>query len=328
MPSVLSEPYFHDEAAAFEALERIVWPSGPTCPHCGAIDRLNRLAVQQTKPSKKHPAGRPVYGLWKCYHCRGQFTVRKGTIFEDSHVELHLWFQAAHLICSSKKGISSNQLHRILGVTLKTAWFMSHRLREAMRDGNFPDQLGGDNKVIEADTTWVGGKEKNKHRNKRTNKGRGAVGKEAAFSLVERDGKVRSFHLPEVTAKTLRPIINAQIDERSYLMTDDGGEYRRLRLDEAFSGHGTVNHTAGEYVRGTFWHTNTVENYFSVLKRGITGTYHHVSQQHLKRYLAEFDFRYNERMALGVDDAERAERALRGIVGKRLTYRDSLAAPI
>jgi transposase-like protein len=322
MASLLSEPYFHDEAAAFEALERIVWPNGPTCPHCGATDRLNRLGVQRTKASKKHPDGRPVYGLWKCYHCRQQFTVRKGTIFEESHVELHIWFQAAHLMCSSKKGISSNQLHRVLGVTLKTAWFMSHRLREAMREGNLPDPLGGKNKVVEADTTWVGGKEKNKHARKRLRQGRGAVGKEAAFSLIEREGKVRSFHLPEVTAKTLRPILEAQIDERSYLMTDEGGEFRKLGDD--FAGHGTVNHSAGEYVRtGGFHHTNTIENYFSILKRGIVGTYHHVSQQHLKRYLAEFDFRHNERIALGVNDSARAAKALKGIVGKRLMYRDS-----
>lgn len=324
MASLLSEPYFHDEAAAFEALERIVWPNGPICPHCGATDRLNRLGVQRTKGSKKHPEGRPVYGLWKCYHCRGQFTVRKGTIFEESHVELHIWFQAAHLMCSSKKGISSNQLHRVLGVTLKTAWFMSHRLREAMREGKLPEPLGGKNKVVEADTTWVGGKEKNKHANRRLRKGRGAVGKEAAFSLIERDGKVRSFHLPAVNAKTLKPILKAQIDRRSYLMTDEGGEFRKLNDD--FSEHGAVNHSAGEYVRTDgFHHTNTIENYFSILERGIIGTYHHVSQQHLKRYLAEFDFRHNERAALGVEDGERTTRALRGIVGKRLTYRESSA---
>jgi transposase-like protein len=226
-----------------------------------------------------------------------------------------------HLLCSSKKGISSNQLHRVLGVTLKTAWFMSMRLREAMREGN-PIPIGGDNKVVEADTTWVGGKEKNKHANKRTRKGRSAVGKEAAFALVERDGKVRSFHLPAVTAKTVRPILKAQIDSRSYLMTDEDGVFRKIGVE--FAGHGTVNHSADEYVRhGGFMHTNTIENYFSILKRGITGTYHHVSQQHLKRYLAEFDFRYNERAALEVNDAARTSRALRGIVGKRLTYRDS-----
>lgn len=320
MSGVLSEKYFHDEAAAFEALERIVWPNGPMCPHCGATDRINKLAVQRSKPSKKHPEGRAVHGLWKCYHCRGQFTCRKNTIFEDSHVELHIWFQAAHLLCSSKKGISSNQLHRVLGVTLKTAWFMSHRLREAMRDAKFPGPLGGENKIVEADETYIGGKEKNKHANKRVRKGRGAVGKEAAFSLVERDGRVRSFHLPEVSAKTLRPVLKAQIDGRTFLMTDEAGVYKNAGQD--FAGHGTVNHSADEYVRhGGFMHTNTIENYFSILKRGITGTYHHVSQQHLKRYLAEFDFRYNERAKLDVSDTQRTTEALRGIIGKRLTYR-------
>jgi len=162
MSSVLSEPYFHDEEKAFEALERIVWPNGPHCPHCGATDRLNRLAPQRSKPSKKHPTGRPVYGLWKCYHCRGQFTARKGTLFEESHVELHIWFQAAHLLCSSKKGISSNQLHRVLGVTLKTAWVMSHRLRAAMDDGMLPP-LGGEGAKVEVDETYIGGKSTNRH---------------------------------------------------------------------------------------------------------------------------------------------------------------------
>jgi transposase-like protein len=331
MSSVLSEPYFHDEAAAFEALERIVWPNGPHCPHCGNADaaKIGRLAEQRTKPSQKHPKGKPVHGLHKCYACRGQFTVRKGTVFEDSPIPLHIWFQAAHLMCSSKKGISSNQLHRVLGVTLKTAWFMSHRLREAMREGKLSMPLGGRNKVVEADTTWVGGKEKNKHSRKRTNRGRGTVGKEAAFSLIERDGRVRSFHLPAVNAKTLKPILKAQIDQRSYLMTDDGGEFRKLKLANNFGGHGTVNHSAGEYVRtGGFHHTNTIENYFSILKRGITGTYHHVSQQHLKRYLAEFDFRHNERAALGVNDGQRTTKALSGIVGKRLMYKDSSPASI
>lgn len=308
--SALSAPFFHDEKAAFAKLESILWPHGPICPHCGCTDRIT--------PVK---GGR--IGLRRCGDCKKQFRVTVGTIFESGHVKLNLWLQAAHLLCSSKKGISAHQLHRILGVTYKTAWFMAHRLREAMRDGHL-DPLGGQNKVVEADTTWVGGKEKNKHRRKRTNRGRGAVGKEATFSLIERDGRVRSFHLPAVNAKTLKPILRAQVDERSYLMTDDGGEYRKLCLDENFQGHGTVNHSAGEYVRtGGFHHTNTIENYFSILKRGITGTYHHVSQQHLKRYLAEFDFRHNERAALGVSDEDRTMKALRGIFGKRLTYRDS-----
>jgi transposase-like protein len=308
--SALSAPFFHDEAAAYAKLESILWPHGPVCPRCGCLDRITDVRGKTARA-----------GLRRCGHCKRQFTVKVGTVFESSHVPLNLWLQATHLLTSSKKGMSSHQIHRTLGVQYNTAWFMTMRLREAMRDGKLPP-LGGLNKVVETDTTWVGGKEKNKHKSKRLNQGRGAVGKEAAFSLIERDGRVRSFHLPEVNAKTLRPILKAQINDRSYLMTDDGGEYRRLGSE--FAGHGTVNHSTGEYVRsGGFHHTNTIENYFSILKRGITGTYHHVSQQHLKRYLAEFDFRHNERAALGVTDAERASKALEGIVGKRLTYRDS-----
>jgi transposase-like protein len=321
MASVLSAKYFHDEEAAIAELERIVWPNGPTCPKCGAVDRINRLAPQRTKPSKKFPEGKPVIGLWKCYHCRSKFRVTVGTVFEDSHIPVHMWWQATHLMCSSKKGISSNQLARILDVEVNTAWFMSMRLREAMRDGKLPP-LGGQNKVVEADETYVGGKEKNKHAHKRARAGRGPVAKEAVVSLIERDGRVRSMHLPEVNAKTLRPILKAQIDKRTYLMTDDATVYRRIGED--FAGHGTVRHSMDEYVRGGgFQHTNTIENFFSILKRGITGTFHHVSQQHLHRYLSEFDFRHNERAKLGVDDTQRTARALGGIVGKRLTYRQS-----
>ena len=312
MPSALSAPCFHDEAAAYEKLESLLWPHGPVCPRCGGLDRIT--------PVRGKTARR---GLYRCGPCKRQFTVTVGTIFESSHIKLNLWFQAAHLMCSSKKGMSAHQIHRILGITYKSAWFMCHRLREAMRDGSFPAQLGGENRVVEADETYIGGKEKNKHRSKRQHRGRGAVGKEAAFSLVERDGRVRSFHVPEVSAKTLRPILKAQIDDKSYIMTDEAGVHRKVSQD--FIGHGTVNHGAGEYVRhGGFMHTNTVENYFSILKRGITGTYHHVSQQHLKRYLAEFDFRHNERSSLGVTDDARTLKALSGIAGKRLTYRDSL----
>lgn len=312
MASVLSEPYFHDEAAAFKALEAILWPDGPTCPHCGATDRINRLEGVKDKK------GRVRLGLWKCYHCRGQFTVRKNTVFEASHLKLHQWFQAAFLMCSSKKGISSNQLARTLGCTVKTAWFVSHRLREAMRDGHI-GPMGGEGKFVEADETYIGGKETNKHRSKRNSKNIGGMGKEIVFSLVEREGRVRSQHVPSVTAKTLRPILVAQLDAKTFLMTDDAGQYRHMHKDFA---HEVVNHGAGEYVRGEA-HTNTVEGYFSVLKRGIIGTYHHVSQQHLKRYLAEFDFRYNHRQALGVNDPMRTATVLAGIAGKRLTYRGS-----
>ncbi|WGS01140.1 IS1595 family transposase [Bradyrhizobium sp. ISRA443] len=303
--SVLSAPHFHNEAAAIARLEEIVWPQGPHCPRCGGFDRITDVK-----------GGRA--GLRRCGPCKREFTVTVGTIFERSHVKLHIWFQAAHLMASSKKGISAHQLHRTLKVTYKTAWFMEHRLREAMRDGHFTI-MGGEGKTVEVDETYIGGKEKNKHRSKRNAGNIGGMGKEIAFSLVERGGKVRSQHIASVTSKTLREALVSQLHADTKLMTDDAGQYRHMHKDFA---HEVVNHGIGEYVRGDA-HTNTIEGYFSILKRGITGTYHHVSPQHLKRYLAEFDFRYNERMALGVSDEARATKALRGIVGKRLTYRDS-----
>ena len=304
--ALFSDPWFHDEEAARVHLAAVRWPNGkPVCPHCGSID----AAYKTNKP-----------GVFRCAEkeCRKDFTIMVGTVFERSHIPLTTWFKAVYLVCSSKKGMSSHQMHRMLGVTYKTAWFMTMRIREGMREGKFTGSLGGQNKVVEADETYVGGKEANKHKNKRHRAGRGPVGKEPVLALVERDGKVRSHHVADVSAKTLKPILNAQIDKRSYLMTDELAVYRKP--GEQFAGHGTVNHSIEEYVRGHFWHTNTVENYFSILKRGITGTYHHVSQQHLKRYLAEFDFRYNERSGLGVEDNERMAKALKGIEGKRLTY--------
>jgi transposase-like protein len=253
-------------------------------------------------------------GLFMCNACRQQFTVTVGTIYERSHIPLNKWLLATFLLSSSKKGMSTHQLHRMLGITYKSAWFMTHRIREGMRElhpteGGSP--LGGANKVVEADETYVGGKAKNRKNH--------VPPKEAVFSLVERDGKVRSAQVVSVNGKTLKPILSAQIDKRSYVMTDESPLYPPLTKD--FSGHGTVNHSIEEYVRGGFWHTNTVEGYFSILKRGIVGTYHHVSPAHLKRYLAEFDFRYNERAALGVNDAYRMQKAVDGIKGKRLTYR-------
>ena len=292
---------FKTEHAARKHLEAIRWPDGPICPHCGSIDNSHRIKGKSARP-----------GLWFCADCRKQFSVTVGTLFERSHVPLHKWLLANHLICASKKGMSAHQLHRMLGVTYKTAWFMAHRIREAMRDNPDLGPLGGSNKVVEADETFIGGKAKNR-----------AFGpppkKEAVFALVERDGKMHSFHVPAVNAKTLRPILVTQIDRKSYLMTDEAGSY--VKVGREFVGHGTVNHSIQEYVRGGFWHTNTVENYFSILKRGITGVYQHVSQQHLKRYLGEFDFRYNERIELGTSDDERADKALKGIEGKRFTYR-------
>jgi transposase-like protein len=279
------------------------------CPHCGGVERITVVGGKTAR-----------MGLKRCLQCKKQFTVTVGTVFERSHVPLNLWLQAAHLLCSSKKGMSSLQIQRILGVTYKTAWFMTHRLREAMREGHFPAQLGGDGNAVEVDETYVGGKEKNKHWDKRLNAGRGAVGKEAVLSLVERGGKVRSHHVTDVKASTLRPILNAHIAQDTMLMTDEAAMYRTIGKD--FKHHFAVEHGIGEYVRGGA-HTNTVEGYFSVFKRGIYGTYHHVSQKHLKRYLAEFDFRYNEREALGTDDVARTNKALAGIAGKRLTYRSA-----
>ena len=302
--SILSAPHFHNEAAAFARLEAIVWPQGPHCPRCGGFDRITDVK-----------GGR--MGLRRCGPCKREFTVKVGTIFEDSKVRLNIWFQAAHLMASSKKGISAHQLHRTLKVTYKTAWFMAHRLREAMREGKF-EIMGGEGKTVEIDETYVGGKEKNKHRNKRIKGANGGIGKEAVFSLVERDGAVRSHHVASVSIKNLGPILNEQLHAATNVMSDGGG----ARVGSMFASHQTVNHSIGEYVRGEV-HTNTIEGYFSVLKRGIMGTYHHVSPQHLKRYLAEFDFRYNERMALGVSDEARTAKALRGIVGKRLTYRSA-----
>lgn len=301
----LSNPIFSDETAAREWLESHVWPDGPVCPHCG-VQEFTKLEGEAHRP-----------GLYQCNACRQQFTVTVGTLFERSKIPLTKWLMATFLLSASKKGISAHQMHRMLGISYKSTWFMMHRLREAMRDGKMPGPLGGKGKIVEADETYVGGKEKNKHRSKRTS-AVGGQGKEVVFALVERGGSVRSHHVPEVSAKTLRPILVAQVDRKSFLMTDDAGQYRNMGRE--FAKHETVNHGIEEYVRGVA-HTNTIENYFSILKRGITGTYHHVSQQHLKRYLAEFDFRYNERAALGVDDKGRASKMLKGIVGKRLTYR-------
>ena len=290
---------FTNKHAARKHLEAVRWPDGPICPHCGSIDNAHRIKGKSARP-----------GLWFCADCREQFTVTVGTVFEHSKVPLNKWLLAVHLLSASKKGMSAHQLHRMLGVTYKTAWFMAHRIREAMRELN-PEPMGGDNKVVEADESYVGGKAKNK-------KYGPPPKKEAVFSLLEREGKVRSFHVPAVTAKTLRPIIVTQVNRASYLMTDEAPVYKKTGRE--FKGHGTVNHSIEEYVRGTFWHTNTIEGYFSIFKRGINGVYQHVSQQHLKRYLGEFDFRYNER---DISDAERADKALKGIGGKRLTYRRS-----
>ena len=310
MASVLKEPYFQDEAAAFARLEAIVWPNGPICPKCGCSGRINSLEGVKDKK------GQVRLGLKKCYDCRAQFTVRVGTIFERSHVPLHMWFQAAYFLCSSKKGISSNQLSRTLGVTLQTAWFMSHRLREAMRTGGLAP-MGGAGSIVEADETFIGRREGSIKR-------RGHGHKNSVLSLVERGGQVRSFHVDGTSAADVMPIIRKNVAKETAMMTDEGGHYSRLSSD--FASHETVQHKADEYVRyddDRVIATNTVEGYFSIFKRGMKGVYQHCGEKHLHRYLAEFDFRYNNRTRLGIDDGDRTIYALRGIVGKRLTYRDS-----
>lgn len=306
MKSDFSNPIFHSEAKAREWLEARIWPDGPVCPHCGVIDQATLMQGNSHRP-----------GLYQCNACREPFTVTVGTLYERSHVPLHKWLAATHLMMASKKGMSALQVGRMLGLSKKTAWFVCHRIRESLRETN-PDMLGGEGKTVEIDESFIGGLEKNKHRSKRKHKGTGGVGKEAVFALVERGGRVRSHHIPAVNAKTLRPILKAQLHGATFVMTDEGGAMKRVGSE--FAKHQSVNHSIGEYVRGDA-HTNTVEGYFSIMKRGINGVYHHVSQQHLKRYLAEFDYRYNERSALGVSDAERMAKSVTGIVGKRLTYR-------
>jgi transposase-like protein len=298
----LTDPIFTDETKAREHFEAIRWPDGPYCPHCGETEKVYRLN------GKSHREG-----LLHCNGCNEAFTVTVGTVMERSHVPLHKWALAFRLLCSGKKGFSAHQLHRTLGVTYKTAWFMAHRIREAMRPIAADGQLGGENKVVEVDETYVGGKARNRKNH--------VPPKEAVVSLVERDGRVRSHHVASVNGATLKPILKAEIDKASYVMTDESPVYPSVTV--GFAGHGTVNHSIEEYVRGDFWHTNTVESYFSIFKRGVIGTYHHVSAEHLKRYLGEFDFRHNERIALGVDDTERTAKAIKGAGGKRLTYRQA-----
>jgi transposase-like protein len=311
MAGTFTKAYFYDEAAAFAELESIVWPNGPSCPKCGATDRIGSLEGVKDKK------GRVRHGLKKCYQCRSQFTVRVGTVFESSHVPLHLWLQAAFLMCSSKKGVSSNQLHRTLGVTLKTAWFMSHRLREAMRSGDLTP-FGSGGGAVEVDETFIGQDPDQKHRPTI----RGAHHKMKVLSLVDRStGRSRSYVIEDLRWTTVQPILEANISREAMLMTDEATRY--ANVSGKFGGHFSVNHGAGEYVRLTqpHIHTNTIEGFFSIFKRGMRGVYQHCAKKHLHRYLAEFDFRYSNRAKLGFNDEARTENMVRGIVGKRLTYR-------
>lgn len=297
--SNLSAPHFHDEDAAIAYIEARIWPNGPVCPHCGGVERIGKMGGKSTRS-----------GLWKCYQCRKPFTVKIGTIFESSHVALHKWLQAMYLIAGSKKGISSNQLHRILGVTLKTAWFMSHRIREAMRTGDLLP-MGGDGGVVEVDETYIGTKDG-------AVKGRSYHHKMAVLSLVDRTtGEARSAVITAPTLAQVAPIMRANLAHEAQLMTDESYLYRNL--GKFFASHESVRHGFGEYVRGDA-HTNTIEGFFSIFKRGMRGVYQHCREKHLHRYLAEFDFRYTNRAGLGYNDADRADAMLKGITGKRLKY--------
>jgi transposase-like protein len=311
--SILTAPHFHDEAAAFTKLESVIWPNGPVCPHCGNTERIYSLAGVRSKASKKNPNGIERHGLKKCGKCRKQFTARVGTVFESSHIPLHLWLQAVHLLCCSKKGISSHQLHRILEIKYQSAWFMSHRIRHAMRTGGL-GPMGGEGDVVEVDETFTGKKDG-------VPKARaGYQHKNAVLSLVSRKtGEVRSFHIDAATQANILPIVQANLADEATVHTDEARYYSELKHEFT---HETVSHKDGEYVRGNVT-TNQIEGYFSIFKRGMKGVYQHCSEKHLHRYLAEFDFRYSNRIKLGVDDTQRADRALKGISGKRLTYRVS-----
>jgi transposase-like protein len=299
--AVLTAPQFQNEAAAFAYVEAALWPNGPICPHCQETARIGRLSGKTTRP-----------GLYKCYACKKPFTVRMGTIFEDSHLPLHLWLQVIHLFCCSKKGIATRQIQRMLNCSMKTAWFTGHRIREAMKENRdlFTPPLGGAGKTVEADETYVGRKAES-----RAYEAPGP--KQAVMALVERGGKVRSFHVPNVTAQLLRPIIGRHAHMDSRFMSDESRIYTGIGWN--FASHQTVVHSEKEYVRGDVY-TNTVEGYFSIIKRGLYGIYQHVSEAHLHRYLCEFDFRYSNRIKLGIDDVKRADLALQGVKGKRLTY--------
>ena len=313
-------PRFQSEDAAREHLEALHWAEGPFCPHCGSVN-AKRLPPQKGRKTKAHPEGVVRKGVVQCNDCRQQFTVTVGTVFESSKVPLNKWLLANHLLCASKKGISGHQMARMLGVTYKTAWFMMHRIREAMKATD-STPMGGAGKIIEADETYVGGKAFNRKANRVRRfepRKSGLTNKQAVMSLVERDGKVRSFHVAKVTGETLRSVLVTNVDRATALMTDDHKGYQLVGRE--FDSHGVVKHSLGEYGRGPV-HTNTIEGFFSLLKRGIIGTYHHVSEKLLHRYTAEFDFRYNTRKA---SDFERADENLLGAVGKRLTYRRTSA---
>lgn len=305
--SVLSRPEFHDEEKAFEHLERIIWADGRSCPHCGGIDRITKI--------KANPEKRIRVGLWRCGDCKKQFTVKIGTVFEHARLPLNKALQAVYLMTASKKGVSAHQLHRILEVTYKTAWFLAHRIREAMRSGELAP-FGGSGGIVEIDETFIGVDRTIKPVGEK--KGRGFHHKHKVLALVDRNsGHSRCMVVDSLKAADLTPILVENIEYEAHVMTDEAGQYRYL--DRSFSAHDFVSHGRGEYGRGDI-HTNTVEGFFSIFKRGMRGVYQHCGKKHLHRYVAEFEFRYNNREANGFNDRDRSEQALAGIVGKRLTY--------
>jgi transposase-like protein len=313
MTAIFNQPQFQDADKAREYLEALRWPNGPVCPHCGSINEKH-LKLEGSKNYRP--------GLFKCADCYQQFSVTVGTVFERSKIALNIWLQAVHLMCASKKGMSAKQLERMLGVTYKTAWFMAHRIREAMKD-EIGGMLGGGGSVVEADETYWGSESGSKADSKKAgNRRSGAALKDSnkVVSLVERGGKVRSFHVPSVTGQNLKMVLQSQIHPDTRVMTDTSPRYALLKRDHGFAAFDQVNHSKAEYVRGDI-HTNTIESYFAIMKRGLVGTFHHVAPQHLQRYCVEFDFRYNTRTALGYNDTDRANIALKQISGKRLLYK-------
>ncbi len=306
------DAHFNDEGAAFAYVESKLWPNGPVCPHCGNADP-KRIRKMEGKTTRR--------GLYNCNECRKPFTVRQGTIFESSHLPLRLWLQVIHLMCASKKGVSTNQVQRMLSCSMKTAWFLTHRIREAMRGGALAP-IGGSGSVVEVDETFVGRKEGVEVK-------RGwAHHKNVVLTLVERGGSARSFHIEDATKEQIAPIVRENIVRETHLMTDEARRYERL--GQEFAKHDVVDHSRQEYAytdrqSGVAVSTNTVEGFYGIFKRGMIGVYQRCGEQHLHRYLAEFDFRYSYRIKTGYDDAARAERALLGVKGKRLTYETTTA---
>lgn len=295
----LTNPIYQDAEAARKHLEGIRWPDGPICPHCGVVDNAAELRGKSTRP-----------GVYKCRDCRKPFSVTVGTVFERSKVPLNKWVLATHLLASSKKGISSHQIHRMLGVTYKTAWFMTHRIRHAMETTD-TTPMGSGGGIVEADETYVG--------RKKGSPVRGGWGhRQAVFSLIERGGKVRSTKISGTAFDTIKVELPKNVAPDAHLMTDMLAAYSNV--GKQIASHQTVNHGIKEWKHGNV-HTNTIEGFFSVFKRGVRGVYQHCSEDHLNRYLAEFDFRYNHRGALEINDAQRAEKVLESVGGKRLTYR-------